>query len=479
MNDRDYFAECGVPAWTNGYHAIPVKPAEKKITWWRWTVWCHRRPREVQVARWATKYRGYSVGIACGASVVAIDIDEDEGVRADALQKMAELFLGQTPLVRFGRAPRRVLVYRVVGDTPILSRDFDADQARVQILGAGRQFVAFGLHPTTGQPYRWVNHSPTTLPLSELPSVRPDQVERYIRALELLSEQDDARPSNWTVTANDHPPRRPLQPFRAWPWRIEGGLVTDGRDSYLTHLVWREARSGLTDAQAIARMAWASFEQAAELKRGRRNSSRPWSSSDALIKARALVANRKAHTALANGEKGALTYLRHRAVAAQAAGQEDAFWTPATKQAFALSVLRATAKRQLSPAALKVSEHMLGLVYDGGACFASAATLAEATGLAEDSVKRAKRELRQQGFWTTHLDRGGKGYIACSTPNPAMIAGEPDCEEASAEPQTVAISDIMITQRSVGLGGKDQPDFSDLVADPPRPQDERPFLGFE
>jgi hypothetical protein len=64
--------------------------------------------------------------------------------------------LGETPLVRYGRKPRMMMVYRMA--TPFRSRRVGPLDA----MGSGRQFVAFGIHPVTGQPYEWETVSPAT-----------------------------------------------------------------------------------------------------------------------------------------------------------------------------------------------------------------------------------------------------------------------------------------------------------------------------
>jgi hypothetical protein len=54
----------------------------------------------------------------------------------------------------------------------------------VDIIAAGRQFVAFGTHPVTGRPYEWVgNGTPLDVPADALPQVSSRQ---------LISFQDQA-----------------------------------------------------------------------------------------------------------------------------------------------------------------------------------------------------------------------------------------------------------------------------------------------
>src|SRR4051812_19870027 len=93
-----------------------------------------------------------NLGIACGA-VVAPDIDVYEAALADAIEALAVEMLGSTSLRRVGQEPKRLLLYRAAGgpirkaQTPeLLKGDL---KAKVEVLGQGQQFVAFGIHPDT------------------------------------------------------------------------------------------------------------------------------------------------------------------------------------------------------------------------------------------------------------------------------------------------------------------------------------------
>ena len=58
--------------------------------------------------------------------------------------------------------------------------------AQVEILGQGQQFVAFGIHPDTNQPYEWTDISPLDVPAGELPLVDEEQIETFLAAVEEL-----------------------------------------------------------------------------------------------------------------------------------------------------------------------------------------------------------------------------------------------------------------------------------------------------
>jgi hypothetical protein len=129
------------------------------------------------------------LGIACGR-IAASDIDVYEPELADRVETLAVELLGSTLLRRVGQAPKRLLVYRVEGEplnkrhTPELLKG--ELKAKVEVLGRGQQFVAFGVHPATGLPFAWGEQTPETTPLAELPAVTPTQVEAFVEAAERL-----------------------------------------------------------------------------------------------------------------------------------------------------------------------------------------------------------------------------------------------------------------------------------------------------
>src|SRR4051794_1094205 len=95
------------------------------------------------------------------------------GIRVEWI---ARSILGQTPLVRYGRQPRRLLVYGAQEPLAPSSIGF------VDLLGLGSQFVAFGRHPS-GVVYGWPVESPAETCLKELPCASPAQVEHFIGAV--------------------------------------------------------------------------------------------------------------------------------------------------------------------------------------------------------------------------------------------------------------------------------------------------------
>jgi hypothetical protein len=67
--------------------------------------------------------------------------------------------IGATPLTRIGQAPKTLLAYRTEMPftkikTPRLLMP-DGRPALIEFLASGQQFVGFGIHPETRQPYWW------------------------------------------------------------------------------------------------------------------------------------------------------------------------------------------------------------------------------------------------------------------------------------------------------------------------------------
>jgi putative DNA primase/helicase len=118
--------------------------------------------------------RALNTGLLCG-DVVTFDIDVLDAELVDRIVALIEGKFGPTPLVRIGRAPKTLLVYRPKDkfrkiETPELFFP-DGSKAQVELLAEGEQFVADGIHPDTGEPYHWTDRTPADVPLGELPVI--------------------------------------------------------------------------------------------------------------------------------------------------------------------------------------------------------------------------------------------------------------------------------------------------------------------
>lgn len=151
---------------------------------WRGFDWIKASPpTEDDVDRWNTM--GAGLGIRTGMGLIAIDIDSLDPQLSDQAEGVAREILGPAPC-RIGKAPKRLLLYRVSSPTPYTRVEFtghDKENERVELLSDGRQFVASGIHPDTLKPYSWTTPTGEPPALDDLTTVTPEQIARYFAKL--------------------------------------------------------------------------------------------------------------------------------------------------------------------------------------------------------------------------------------------------------------------------------------------------------
>ncbi len=167
----------------NGYFIIPIKPGYKRPALDNW-----------QTARLGaaelTRYPRHGVGVLCGQSaqpIAAIDVDTTDAELARRFVAWCQQYLGAT-VERVGNAPKILLVYRaeVEGWGKVASEWFEdlaGGRHRLEVLGQGQQFVAYHIHPDTGEPYEWVDFfgGLEAMHVSDLPVITKAQVEEALR----------------------------------------------------------------------------------------------------------------------------------------------------------------------------------------------------------------------------------------------------------------------------------------------------------
>lgn len=172
----------------NGYLPIPVDGKRPRISNWSKIV-----ATPASVASWERGYADHrNTGILTG-HVVAVDVDApDDGVAERLSQLIRSMPGGRDALCRVGRAPKALYVFRAEeprekASTPVYIAN--GQRCQVEVLGAGQQFVAFGVHPDTGKPYEWIGSSPLDVEFSDLPVIGHDDLERLlVDAEKILAE---------------------------------------------------------------------------------------------------------------------------------------------------------------------------------------------------------------------------------------------------------------------------------------------------
>jgi AAA domain-containing protein/primase-like protein/bifunctional DNA primase/polymerase-like protein len=174
----------------NGYCRVPMVGKAPSMTGWQNRC---KVAAEYEIRSWSRDYPDQINTGILGGLVVGVDIDVLIPELTERLIIKCTELLGHSRLRRVGHAPKTLFCYRVEApikklSTPDLLID-DGSKHRVEILAEGQQFVAFGIHPETGQPYRWGEQTPLNTPLAELPLVTLEALEQFkVEAEQIIRE---------------------------------------------------------------------------------------------------------------------------------------------------------------------------------------------------------------------------------------------------------------------------------------------------
>jgi hypothetical protein len=200
-------AQLGAKLVDAGYPILPIQPGTKKPGLFRrggwreypaWSKHCERETTSNEVDVWGD-WPEAGIGIAAG-KVIGIDIDILDDPQATAsVEALARQMLGDTPAVRIGHAPKRLLVYRA--RKPF--RGFK--RPPIEVLGLGQQFIVYGIHPDTGNPYHWPVETLAEIDLPSLPEITEEQAHAFITAaMAVIPEY--LRPATLPVVASSSEP---------------------------------------------------------------------------------------------------------------------------------------------------------------------------------------------------------------------------------------------------------------------------------
>ena len=281
MSEPNFMARLGAQMVDNGFPVIPIMPGSKvpgRYSQGQWTPypdWSRHADRATtlhEVEIWAT-WPDCGIGIATGTTV-ALDIDVPDATVAHALTDLATQHLGATPFLRIGQAPKRLLLYRT--DTPFAGRK----RAPLEVLAHGQQFVAYAIHPGTGQPYAWPDENPLDVPWDALPVVTEEQVLAWLDAahaalpheLKPATLAGPATPSAWRGPSDPRGTVEAVAAALAWlpnddldghSWitignAIKAALGEEGRQLWLD---WsrQSAKSGTSGRSDTPERRWATL----------------------------------------------------------------------------------------------------------------------------------------------------------------------------------------------------------------------------
>lgn len=259
-----FMAQHGLQMLRNGYAVVPIMPGSKVpgsyyappgIGWAAMKNWSSFGPEpasERLVAKWCA-FPDAGVGVVCG-NVVAVDIDLMDADAADAVEAVFRRVLGETPLRRVGRAPKRLLVYAT--DKPFTKMSVGP----IELLCQGQQFVAHAVHPDTGLPYGWLGLTPSEVLVADLPVVTQEL------ASVALAEAVEVLPPELRVKARAAAEARPARSAEAGGGGTSPIGLTAHRDAVIdaaaalknADLVWDDwARRGMMIFAASSGADWA------------------------------------------------------------------------------------------------------------------------------------------------------------------------------------------------------------------------------
>jgi hypothetical protein len=131
-----------------------------------------------EISSWKSLPASRNTGILCKFTP-AFDVDIINADAADAVEALVrERFndAGQI-LVRTGLPPKRLVPFQISFSAATFAKitakltSPDGINEKLEFLGDGQQFVAFGIHPETKQPYTWRGGEPGQVPRSALPLI--------------------------------------------------------------------------------------------------------------------------------------------------------------------------------------------------------------------------------------------------------------------------------------------------------------------
>lgn len=259
MTNKNYMAQLGATLVDRGFPILPIQPNTKKpglykLGEWheypKWSRHCERDTTENEVDIWGN-WPEAGIGIAAGR-VIGIDIDVlASPAVAMEIEALAKRMLGDTPAVRIGHAPKRLLVYRAV--QPFAGFKYPP----IEVLGMGQQFIAYGVHPDTGQPYSWPVSTLADLSPEDLPAITEAQAREFAKeAYQLIPA--DLRPKTLGVGLRANMESASLPEQRGTFEAVEDALIHI-LNADLDYDSW--VRIGMAIKGALADEGWPLFER--------------------------------------------------------------------------------------------------------------------------------------------------------------------------------------------------------------------------
>ena len=203
-----------------GYEPLPIRPGKKAPAP---SPWSEVAIEERVLEQWRRRYGDHGIGLRTGR-LVGLDIDILDPDRGHEVMALAQRRLGAT-LMRVGRWPKRLLLYRA--EAPFRK----LDPKPLEVLGAGQQFVGFGIHEDTGKPYSWpLGETPLDVPRRDLPEADHRHTEAVVAEARAIVPEMAASSASGRRGSSGGGDSGVV--------RDEHGLVVDGRDGWVSRIAY-------------------------------------------------------------------------------------------------------------------------------------------------------------------------------------------------------------------------------------------------
>lgn len=158
-----------------GWSPIPLNGKIPTLKGWQEHCLFHPFRHQIETINWS--HWDGNVGICCGpvSNTIAVDVDIDDTSKIGRIEQAIEKYLGPTPLKRYGRYPRFLLLYQCLQEYRNRTHPVDFRRDKTQ-------FAAFGRHPN-GNEYRWEDLTPLEVRPEDLPTVKKSSISALQQAL--------------------------------------------------------------------------------------------------------------------------------------------------------------------------------------------------------------------------------------------------------------------------------------------------------
>lgn len=176
--------ETRLQVWRNGYNPLPLHGKAPCLKDWQH----HTSPNQAEIEMWAKLWPDAKNTGILSINVPCLDLDILNPLATQACEEhIRDRFEDRGHvLTRVGKAPKFAVPFRT--DQPFSKINLaliaaDGIGQKIEFLGNGQQFAAFGDHPETKLPYHWHKGSPLDIARDDLPDIRQDDAMRTVNEL--------------------------------------------------------------------------------------------------------------------------------------------------------------------------------------------------------------------------------------------------------------------------------------------------------